>query len=88
MNHTTHELFEILDAVCPKWQERYKTLRDAAEAAKALPEFYDYMHTGEGRQRALRFQSVPDTIEANRLEAKMRHRMFKRARHSYGNDIG
>jgi hypothetical protein len=82
----THELFEILDAVLPHWQTQYKTLRDAAQAAKALPEYYDYMHTADGQLRAIRFQSVPDTIEANRLEAKMRHRMFKRARNHYGDD--
>jgi hypothetical protein len=72
-----HELFDILDCV-PNWQTRFETLREAAEHAKALPEYYDYMTTDEGSRRRLQFECVPDVIAQNRAERLMRERMSKR----------
>jgi len=69
-----HELFEIL-STDTHWQTRYESLRQAAEAMNALPEYYDYMHSHEGKLRALRFKNVPDTVAQNRAERKLRERM-------------
>jgi hypothetical protein len=71
-----HELFEILDCI-PNWQRRFDTLREAAEYAKALPEYYDYMHSSEGKLRRLQFETVPDIISQNRRERQMRERMAR-----------
>jgi hypothetical protein len=72
-----HELFDILEVV-PNWQTRFNTLRAAAEYAKALPEYYDYMTTDEGSRRRLQFETVPDVLAQNRAERLMRERMSKR----------
>jgi hypothetical protein len=72
-----HELFDILDCI-PNWQQRFASLRDAALYAKALPEYYDYLTTDEGNRRRLQFETVPDTLAANRAERLMRERMSKR----------
>lgn len=73
-----HELFDCLH---PNWQKLYDTLRDAAEAANALPEYYDYMNTAEGKLRQLRL-NVPDTLAQNRAERRMRERMSNLASRS------
>jgi hypothetical protein len=73
----THELFDILACV-PNWQTRFATLREAAEYAKALPEYYDYMTTDEGARRRLQFETVPDVVAQNRAERLMRERMSRR----------
>ena len=72
-----HELFDILDCL-PNWQTRFNTLRDAAEYAKALPEYYDYMTTAEGSRRRLQFETIPDIVAQNKAERLMRTRMSKR----------
>jgi hypothetical protein len=72
-----HELFEILDCI-PNWKTRFDTLRQAAEYANALPEYYDYMTTDEGTRRRIQFETVPDVIAQNRAERLMRERMSKR----------
>lgn len=72
-----HELFDILECV-PNWQKRFASLRAAAEYAKALPEYYDYMTTDEGTRRKLQFETVPDTLAQNRAERLMRERMARR----------
>jgi hypothetical protein len=75
---TPHELFDILDTV-PHWQTRFASLREAAEYAKALPEYYDYtMNTAEGRLRQMRYDTVPDINAQNRAERIMRERMAVR----------
>jgi hypothetical protein len=76
-----HELFEILEVI-PHWQERFATLRDAAEYANALPEYYEYMHSNEGALRRLQIDNVPDTVAANRAARLMRERMMNRASRS------
>jgi len=72
-----HELFDILDTI-PNWQTRFETLRAAAEYAKALPEYYDYMTTDEGMRRRLQFETVLDVVAQNRAERLMRERMSNR----------
>lgn len=72
-----HELFDILETI-PNWQSRFATLRDAADYAKALPEYYDYMTTDAGVRRKLQFETVPDALAQNRAERLMRERMSKR----------
>lgn len=72
-----HELFDVLELI-PNWQTRFASLRDAAEYAKALPEYYDYMTTDEGVRRRLQFETVPDMLAANRAERIVRERMSKR----------
>ena len=72
-----HELFDILDCI-PNWQSRFETLRDAAAYAMALPEYYDYITTDEGARRRLQFETVPDTLAANRAARLMRERMAHR----------
>ena len=74
-----HPLFDELESFDVHWQTHFDTLRDAAEAASALPEYYDYMGTAEGRTRRIRHLNVPDTVLANRLERKMRDRMLRRS---------
>jgi|SRR5271166_1517852 len=71
-----HELFDILDCI-PNWQKRFDSLRAAAEHANALPEYYDYMTTDEGIRRRLQFETVPDTLAANRAARLTRERMSK-----------
>jgi hypothetical protein len=72
-----HELFDILECI-PNWQVRFASLREAALYANALPEYYDYMTTDEGMRRKLQFETVPDTLAANRAERLMRERMARR----------
>lgn len=86
----TPELFEILSDVCPQWQTRYQTLREAAVAADCLPEYYAYLATSAGHLRAIRHADVPDYSKANRAEQKARNRMLHRMNFEYGesDDIG
>jgi len=71
-----HELFEILETI-PNWQTRFDTLRQAAEYAKCLPEYYDFMTTDEGTRRKLQFETVPDIVAQNRRERLLRERMAR-----------
>ena len=77
-----HELFDEIESFDVHWQTNFDTLRDAAEAAGCLPEYYDYMGTAEGKVRSIRFLGVPDTVLANRLERNMRIRMLRRSNRS------
>jgi hypothetical protein len=74
-----HEVFWEVEAFDPHWQTHYDTLRAASSAANCLPAYYDYMGTSEGRLRHMRFLDVPDTVQSNRLERKMRERMLRRS---------
>jgi hypothetical protein len=72
-----HELFDILDCY-PNWQTRFNTLRDAADHAGALAEYYDYMLSTDGIKRRLEIESIPDTVAVNRAQRSMRERMLHR----------
>ena len=78
-----HDLFFELDAFNPRWQSVYGTLREASEAASALPLYYDYMASNEGWQRKLTFTDVPDTVSRNKAERALRERMAH-----YGKRLG
>jgi len=53
-NAQPHALFEELQAFDPSWAEHYDTLLEAAVAACALPVYYAYLHTIEGRRYQIR----------------------------------
>lgn len=78
-----HDLFWELDAFDPKWQTRYRTLREAAQAANCLPDYYAYMNTAEGLQYRIRWQDVPDTVAQNAAQRQLRERMA-----GYGKKLG
>jgi hypothetical protein len=73
-----HELFELLEAINPKWQVSFNSLRNAALAYDLMPEYYDYMMTSAGKLRASLIDAVPDTVAQNKAERKMRERMMNR----------
>jgi hypothetical protein len=73
-----HEIFELLEAINPRWQVRFNSLRDAAYQYDLMPEYYDYMLTDAGKLRSKLLDSIPDTLAQNRAERKMRERMMNR----------
>jgi hypothetical protein len=73
-----HELFELLEAINPKWQVAFNSLRHAAMNYDLMPEYYDYMMTDAGKLRSIELDSIPDTVAQNKAERKMRERMMNR----------
>jgi hypothetical protein len=73
-----HEIFELLEAINPRWQVSFNSLRDAALSHDLMPEYYDYMMSDAGKLRSLELDSVPDTVAQNKAERKMRERMMNR----------
>jgi hypothetical protein len=57
-----HELFEELEAFCPKWQAAYPTLYSAARAAGVTELYADYLKTKAARPRARGELNVPDYL--------------------------
>jgi hypothetical protein len=57
-----HELFEELDAFCPRWQATYPTLYSAACAAGVVDLYRDYLKTKAARPRARGELNVPDYL--------------------------
>jgi len=59
-----HELFDELEAFDPRWQQHYRTTREAVLAAgeRAVELFRDWA-AGDGKG-SVACQSVPDTIAA------------------------
>lgn len=70
-----HDLFWDLEAFDPHWQLHYKTLRAAAVAAKVLTMMSDWLTTDEGRRYQELHTDVPDTLEQNLAEQKLRERL-------------
>jgi hypothetical protein len=73
-----HEIFELLEAINPRWQVSFNSLRDAALSYDLMPEYYDYMMTDAGKLRSSQLDSIPDTLAQNKAERKMRERMMNR----------
>lgn len=67
-------LFEELDAFDGRWQLHYKTLRDAAIAAKALIMYQEWLTSPAGQHYRELLRDVPDTLAQNEAERKLRER--------------
>lgn len=70
----THELFEELDAFDRHWQLHYRTILDAARAAKVLIMYSEWLGTDEGMRYREVTRDVPDTARQNELERALRER--------------
>lgn len=73
-----HEIFDLLEAINPRWQVSFDSLRSAAEQYDLLPEYYAYLLSADGKLRSKLLDSIPDTVAQNRAERKMRERMMNR----------
>jgi len=54
-----HELFLELNAFDPRWQQRYKRIKDAADAAGCTGLYYLWLHTPEGQRYRLETLTAP-----------------------------
>jgi hypothetical protein len=69
-----NDLYEELDAFDRRWQMHYRTVLDAARAAKVLPMYQEWLATPEGRHYRELYRDVPDTLAQNEAERKLRER--------------
>lgn len=81
-NVNTDELVEELEAFDPQYRTRYRTLRDAAEAAGIRDEFEDWLQTDDGQRYldAARAHDHRADNEARRAELEANLRMASRGR--------
>jgi hypothetical protein len=70
-----HPLFEELQAFDPRYQHRYPTLRDAAQAAGVMDLFADYLRTQDGHKYAREVATAPDVLGATREAAEAADRL-------------
>lgn len=63
-----HDLFFELEAFNPRWQTRYRTVKDAALAAGVPDVFKQWLTTAEGQRYALLHTDVPDVLEITRRQ--------------------
>lgn len=70
-----NNLFEELDAFDRNWQMHYRTLRDAAKAAKVIPMYQEWLLSEPGTHYRELLRDVPDTLAQNEAERKLRERM-------------
>jgi hypothetical protein len=57
-----HDLFWELEAFDPRWQTRYSTIKQAAEAAGVMLEYHSWLSTAEGKTYRRAMRGVPDTL--------------------------
>lgn len=74
-----HDLFLELDMFCPVWQTRYRTIADAAKAAKVMPMYSEWLGTAEGKRYHEVMVGVADTVEANEQAKKLRDEYMQRS---------
>lgn len=72
----TNNLLEELNAFDPKWQVHYKTIAQAARAAKVLPMYSEWLGTEDGKHYQEIMHGVPDTIAQNEEERKVREALY------------
>ena len=70
-----HELFEELEAFDIKWQMRYATVAKAAQAAKVLPLYADWLRSADGVRYCRLMQGVEDRQAAEAAERRLREKM-------------
>ncbi len=68
IDNNKHDLFFELEAFHPRWQTRYRTIKDAAIAARVEDMYTDWLMTDQGRRYTDLYANVPDTLERVRLE--------------------
>ena len=76
-----HELFEELEAFDPKWQEKHKSLFEAAQAAGANDLLREYLETPQGESYLAHIAAVRDYLteiqeyqkELEASESKLRY---------------
>ena len=74
MNELEEILRDELESFDPKYQQNYKTLLDAAEAAgeHALEAYWAFMQTDEGQQLRIKMAGVNDYQAENEQRRKLR----------------
>lgn len=74
MNELEEILRDELESFDPKYQQNYKTLLDAAEAAgeHALEAYWAFMQTDEGQQLRTKLSGVTDYQAENEQRRKLR----------------
>lgn len=60
-----HELFELLNAINPRWRIEFKTLRGAALACGVLAEYNDYLQTPQGIMYLQNIANAHDHVADN-----------------------
>lgn len=63
-----HDLFFELEAFSPRWQITYRTVREAAHAAKVDDMYTDWLTTDQGKRYRELHSDIPDTLERVKRE--------------------
>jgi hypothetical protein len=75
MYNNKHELFEELEAFDIKWQMHFATIAKAAQAAKVLPLYADWLKSEDGVRYSRQMHGVPDRAAQEAAERQMWDRM-------------